>query len=296
VLWKHTDMYNGTSSTRRQRRLVISFFITVGNYDYGFYWYLYLDGTIELQCKATGVVFASAFPGDQEDGSPYPWASEIAPGIGAPYHQHLFSARLDLMIDGVGNAVDEVDATRVPMSDTNPYGNAFTRTATRLHRESEGARLADGSVGRTWHLSNPTVTNRVGLPVAYALHPEGQPALMADPASSIARRAAFTTRHLWVTAQSDDERYPSGQFVNQNPGNTGIDTWVAADRDIDGTDIVVWHTFGLTHFPRPEDWPIMPVDHTGFVLKPVGFFDRNPALDAPEPRSQHCSTEAAPCH
>ena len=60
VLWKHTDMYNRTSSTRRQRRLVISFFITVGNYDYGFYWYLYLDGTIELEGKATGVVFASA--------------------------------------------------------------------------------------------------------------------------------------------------------------------------------------------------------------------------------------------
>ena len=288
VLWKHTDPYNGTSSTRRQRRLVISFFITVGNYDYGFYWHLYLDGTIELECKATGVVFASAYPGDRPDGSEYPWASEIAPGVGAPYHQHLFSARLDLMIDGVGNAVDEVDAVRVPMSSENPYGNGFTRRATRLHRESEAARSADGSVGRTWHLTNPAVRNRLGRPVAYALHPEGQPTLLADPASSIARRAAFTTRHLWVTAQSDDERYPSGQFVNQNPGGTGIDTWVEADRDIDGTDIVVWHTFGLTHFPRPEDWPIMPVDHTGFVLKPVGFFDRNPALDAPEPGSHAC--------
>jgi primary-amine oxidase len=132
--------------------------------------------------------------------------------------------------------------------------------------------------------------------VAYALFPEGQPTLLADPASSIARRAAFTTRHLWVTAHDDDERYPSGQYVNQNPGNTGIDTWVRADRDIDGTDIVVWHTFGLTHFPRPEDWPIMPVDHTGFVMKPVGFFDRNPALDVPEPASRHCHTEGSSCH
>jgi primary-amine oxidase len=71
---------------------------------------------------------------------------------------------------------------------------------------------------------------------------------------------------------------------------TGIDTWTAADRDIDGTDIVVWHTFGLTHFPRPEDWPIMPVDYTGFTLKPVGFFNRNPALDAPRPRGSHCDS------
>ncbi|MDO9377376.1 MAG: primary-amine oxidase [Nocardioidaceae bacterium] len=298
VLWKHTDAYNGTSSVRRQRRLVVSFFITVGNYDYGFYWYLYLDGTIELECKATGVVFASAYPGPRPDGSDYPWASEIAPGVGAPFHQHLFSARLDLMVDGVGNAVDEVDAVRVPVGDDNPYGNAFTRRATRLATESEGSRLADGSVGRTWHLTNPHRLNALGQPVAYALHPEGQPTLLADDSSSIAKRAAFTTRHLWVTAQSDRERYPSGQFVNQNAGHTGIDTWVQADRDIDGTDIVVWHTFGLTHFPRPEDWPIMPVDYTGFVLKPVGFFDRNPALDAPETRSAHCASEpdGPSCH
>ncbi|WP_043643838.1 primary-amine oxidase [Nocardioides alkalitolerans] len=295
LLWKHTDMYNGTSSTRRQRRLVISFFITVGNYDYGFYWYLYLDGTIELECKATGVVFASSYPSADATGAPYPWASEIAPGVAAPYHQHLFSARLDLMIDGVGNAVDEVDALRVPVSATNAYGNAFTRRSTRLRRESDAAREADGNVGRTWHLSNPDSLNRVGQPVGYSLHPEGQPTLMADPSSSIARRAAFTTRHLWVTAQDDDQRYPSGQYVNQNPGATGIDTWVAADRDIDGTDIVVWHTFGLTHFPRPEDWPIMPVDRTGFVLKPNGFFDRNPALDAPRPRAA-CHPATGSCH
>jgi primary-amine oxidase len=295
VLWKHTDMYNGTSSVRRQRRLVVSFFITVGNYDYGFYWYLYLDGTIELDCKATGVVFASAYPGQRADGSAYPWASEIAPGVGAPYHQHLFSARLDMMVDGVGNAVDEVEARRVPVGPDNPYGNGFTRAATRLRRESEGARVADGSVGRVWQVSNPTRTNRLGRPVAYALHPEGLPTLLADPMSSIARRAAFTTRHLWVTAQDDAQRYPSGQYVNQNPGTNGIDTWVQADRDIDGTDIVLWHTFGLTHFPRPEDWPIMPVDHTGFVMRPVGFFDRNPALDVPEPMSRHCHGGSS-CH
>jgi primary-amine oxidase len=62
---------------------------------------------------------------------------------------------------------------------------------------------------------------------------------------------------------------------------------VAADRPIDGEDIVVWHTFGTTHFPRTEDWPVMPVDHTGFTLKPVGFFDRNPTLDVPA-SPEHC--------
>src|SRR4051794_41816955 len=77
--------------TRRSRRLVISFFTTIGNYDYGFYWYHYTDGTIQLESKATGIVFTSAYRGEE-----HPYATDIAPGLGAPFHQHLFSARLDM--------------------------------------------------------------------------------------------------------------------------------------------------------------------------------------------------------
>jgi primary-amine oxidase len=104
---------------------------------------------------------------------------------------------------------------------------------------------------------------------------------MADPGSSIAARAAFATKHLWVTAYDPAERYPAGDFVNQHPGGAGLPAFTAADRDLDGRSLVVWHSFGLTHAPRPEDWPIMPVEQTGFKLKPVGFFDRNPTLDVP---------------
>ncbi|HEX3261579.1 MAG TPA: primary-amine oxidase [Pseudonocardia sp.] len=279
VLWKHSDIFTGSAETRRQRRMVFSYFAPIGNYDYGFYWYLYLDGTIQLECKATGIVFTAA------GGTEY--ASQIAPGLTAPYHQHLFSARLDMTVDGVRNAVEEVEAQRVPMGPGNPYGNAFTQARTRLTRESEARRDADGSVGRAWQIVNPEVSNAVGRPVGYQLLPEGRPALLADAESSIHARATFAAHHLWVTAYDPAERYPAGDFVNQHPGGAGLPAWTAADRPIDGEDIVVWHTFGTTHFPRPEDWPVMPVDHVGFTLKPVGFFDRNPTLDVPAPRG-HC--------
>lgn len=282
VLWKHTDMFNGMTETRRSRRLVISFFLTIGNYDYGFYWYLYLDGTIELEAKATGIVFTSAYRG--EDG----YSTEMATGLGAPFHQHLFSARLDMAVDGSVNAVDEVDAVPVPMGPENPWGNAFRAQKTRLSKESDAQRLADNLKARVWHITNPTKQNRLGRDVGYALHPEGQPVLLADPASSIAGRAAFATKHLWVTRYADDERYPAGDFVNQHPGQAGLPAFAAQDRNVDGEDVVLWHTFGLTHFPRPEDWPVMPVDYAGFKLKPVNFFDRNPTLDLPASPSKHC--------
>jgi primary-amine oxidase len=282
VLWKHTDMFNGMAETRRSRRLVISFFLTIGNYDYGFYWYLYLDGTIQLEAKATGIVFTSAYRG------PAGFATEMAPGLGAPFHQHLFSARLDMAVDGNVNVVEEVDAVPVPKGPDNPWGNAFRAQKTKLASEVQAMRTADNLKARVWQITNPTKQNRLGQDVGYALYPEGQPVLLADPSSSIAGRAAFATKHLWVTKYDPSERYSAGQFVNQHPGGAGLPAFVAGNRNIDGEDIVVWHTFGLTHFPRPEDWPVMPVDYAGFKLKPVGFFDRNPALNVPADPRAHC--------
>ena len=282
VAWKHADLFTESNETRRQRRLVISFFCTVGNYDYGFYWHLYLDGTIQLEVKATGVVFTSAYL----PGSPY--ASEIAPGLGAPYHQHLFSARLDMCLDGTTNAVDEVDIVRYLPGEHNEHGNAFSRRATRLTRESHADRVGDATVGRTWLVTNPNATNRLGQPVGYTLRPHNDPLLLAHPSSSIANRAAFATRHLWVTRYDPAERYSAGDLVNQHPGGNGLPAYVRQDRAIDGEDIVLWHTFGTTHFPRTEDWPVMPVDTAGFTLKPTNFFDRNPILNLPASTSQHC--------
>ena len=284
ILWKHTDIFNGSAQSRRQRRLVVSYFSTVGNYDYGFYWYFYLDGTIECEIKATGVLFTSAYP----EGDPY--STQVAPGLAGAVHQHLFSARLDMTVDGLANAVEEVDVTGRPAGPDNPHGNAIAQEVTRLTRESQAGRRADGARGRTWRVVSTEHTNRFGRPTSYTLYPESAPVLLADPDSPLAKRAAFATNHLWVTRYHPDQRYPAGDFVNQHPGGGGLPAFIAADRDIDGADIVLWHTFGPTHVPRPEDWPVMPVARCGFVLKPTGFFNRNPTLDVPPP-ARHCPAE-----
>jgi primary-amine oxidase len=284
ILWKHFDIFTGTSQARRQRRLVVSFFTTVGNYDYGFYWYFSLDGAIELEVKMTGALFTAAHPGGDS-----PYSAEVAPGLGAPVHQHLFSARLDMTVDGLANAVEEVDVTGVPAGPDNPFGNAIAQQVTRLGSESRACRQADASRGRTWRVVSTEQVNRFGKPTAYTLYPEAAPTLLADPSSSIAARAGFAAHHLWVTRYDPAQRYPAGDFVNQHPGGAGLPSFIAGDRDLDGTDVVLWHTFGPTHFPRPEDWPVMPVARCGFTLKPSGFFDRNPALDVPPPAS-HCGS------
>ena len=289
TLWKHSDLFTGSSEVRRQRRLVISFFTTVGNYDYGFYWYLYLDGTIECEAKLTGILFTSAYPGAQEDGSPYPYASEVAPGLGAPYHQHLFSARLDMTVDGVANVVNEIDAVRLPISETNPYGNAFTKSITPITSEKQSGRVADGAVNRVWQIASTEKVTGLGQATSYVLFPTETPTLMADPDASVSARAAFATKNLCVTKYDPAERYAAGDFVNQHPGGGGIPQFIAGDEPLVGEDVVLWHTFGLTHFPRNEDWPVMPMDYAKFTLKPYNFFERNPTLNVPAPASAHCT-------
>src|SRR5207302_8590719 len=96
ILWKHVDWRLGTTEVRRSRRLVVSSISTVGNYEYGFYWYFYQDGTIQLEVKLTGIISTMGIvPGDQPR-----HATVVAPGLAAPVHQHLFCARPDPAVDG----------------------------------------------------------------------------------------------------------------------------------------------------------------------------------------------------
>jgi len=280
ILWKHHDMQGQTDEVRRSRRLVISFIATVGNYEYGFYWYLYLDGNIQLEVKLTGIVSPMAI----EIGDTPAHANVIALGVAAPHHQHLFSARLDLDVDGTENTVYEVNAVPVPPGPENPWSNAFHAEATRLDTERVAQRDMNAATSRSWRVVNEGVTNRLGQPVGYKLIPTmSTPTMLAAPESSVGKRAGFARHNLWVTPYAQDERRAAGEFPNQHAGGDGLPRWTAADRSITGTDVVLWYTFGVTHFVRPEDWPVMPVEYTGFLLSPFGFFDRNPALDLPPP-------------
>ncbi|WP_329181128.1 primary-amine oxidase [Streptomyces sp. NBC_01477] len=279
LLWKHTNVFDDFAvDSRRARRLVISCIATLGNYDYGFYWYLHQDGTIAFEAKATGLLQTSA----ARPGAGSPHATEIAPGLLAPFHQHLFCARLDVTVDGPGNTVEEVDVVRLPTGAGNPNGNAFTTRTTPVADSGQAGRVADPSVGRRWRIVNPGAHNRMGAPVAYTLVPDSGPLLLAQPGSPVAERVAYATKHLWVTRYRPERHYPDGDYPNQHAGGAGVTAWSEPGEALEDTDLTVWHSFGPTHLPRLEDWPVMPVDVCGFSLRPTGFFDRNPALDLPK--------------
>jgi primary-amine oxidase len=282
LLWKHLDWDRGSAEVRRSRRLVVSSIVTVDNYEYGFYWSFSQDGSIEFEVKLTGIVLTTAL----EPGETPAHGTVVAPRLSALYHQHFFCARLDMDVDGQRNTVSEVHTEAVPAGPQNPYGNAFVQVETPLRTELEAQQLIDPLSGRSWKISNPTATNGLGRPVAYRLAPGKNIVPFAQPGSAIVERATFMTKHLWVTPFDPAERYPAGDYPNQHAGGAGLPAWTRANRSIEDTDVVVWYVFGSHHVPRPEDWPVVPVVRTGFHLEPLGFFDRNPALDLPPPA--HC--------
>ncbi|TXI12017.1 MAG: primary-amine oxidase, partial [Rhizobium sp.] len=278
ILWKHWDFRTGRTVLKRGRKLVISSICTVGNYEYAQYWYLDLAGEIEFEMKATGIVNTNAC----HPGQPDKYSTEIQPGLGAPIHQHIFCARLDMAVDGSGNSVVETNSFMEPTSETNPYGNAFHAEDTVLKTELGAARRADLSTHRSWKVINPNKLNHVGKPVGYKLHAPNcvTPMIQDDGPSGI--RSNFIRNHIWVTPYDENERYPAGEFVANSDGSGGLAEIVKQDRPVENTDIVLWHSFGLHHVVRPEDFPVQPCISCGFSLAPAGFFEVNPSNNLPD--------------
>jgi primary-amine oxidase len=284
ILWKHHDGRRGTTEVRRSRRLIISSFVTVANYDYGFYWSLHQDGSIDLEIKMTGILSATGIDDDEDP----PYARKVGPNVAVTNHQHYFAVRLDMAVDGPLNRLAEVFAGPEQDPALDPYGNACRTGVRPILRESEAALTSDPGRSLHWRVESADRTNRMGEPTAYRLFVDSTARLPVREDSVCALRAPFVEKQLWATAYDPARRYVGGEYPNQaEPGSDGVQVWQREDRSLDPAELVLWATVGSHHFPRPEDWPVMPVARARLRLEPDGFFDRNPALDVPPP-TRHC--------
>jgi primary-amine oxidase len=281
VLWKHVDSETG-AEVRRMRRMVVSVHATVANYEYLIYWRFYQDGNIECEVRATGLMVTTPME-KADDSSPYGTTVDVR--TYAPFHQHFLIAKLDLDIDGDENTVIEVDSVAEPINQDNPLGLAMSTQNTIIESESQSARDFRWESQRTWKVINPDKWNRHGSNTAYKLVPGAAIPSLMDSSSPIYQRAPVIGHSLWVTAYDDKERWPAGDYPTQSRQDAGITRWIVEDARLIGTDVVLWYVFGIHHITRIEDWPIMPVDIISFWLKPFGFFDQNPSLDAPSTMS-----------
>lgn len=272
--WKHTNYRTGRAVVARNRELVLQSIITVSNYEYILAFMFNQAGELDYEVRATGILSTQPI----DEGVDVPFGTVVHPGVLAAHHQHIFSLRIDPMLDGPLNSLVFDEAHAMPRSDFNPHGVGYMVNSTTV-KESAGLDL-DFDVNRTFKIVNPSVKNSInGKPVAYKIHAPPFQKMLADKESYHHKRAEFADHNIYVTKYADGELYSGGKYTNQSRGGTGVRSWANRRDGVENEDIVVWVQFGINHVPRIEDFPVMPCEIIKVALKPVNFFTKNPAID-----------------
>ena len=149
---------------------MVSFHVTVANYEYLVYWRFYQDGNIECEVRATGIMVTTHFA----EGEQPPYGTLVDERTYAPFHQHFLVARLDLDVDGEANTVyvtrvrGAADRARQPV---RARARAAQHAAAHRAGGQAGLRLEHPARAGRW--STSASTNGLGTPVGYKLVPGG---------------------------------------------------------------------------------------------------------------------------
>lgn len=271
-LWDRTNPWTAARDARYSRELVVTAAYVIGNYTYAIEYVFRLDGSLDVRVNATGTTLNQGVNSTAEGDL---HGTTVSPNIAAPLHQHFVCFRIDFDVDGTSNRLVEENIVSAP----GTTGNGFAVQRTVIG--SEGARDTNDAATRSWVVESTSKTNALGKPTAYALIPGESTVPYSDPSYPPLQRAPFAQHPLWVTKYNPAELYAAGDYPNQGHAGDGLTAFAAGGESVNGQDLVVWHTPGFTHHPTVEEYPVMTTDRLGFRLVPNGFFDNNPALDAP---------------
>lgn len=280
-VWRHYDALLDRSASRRDRELVVRFVTAIGNYDYLFDWSFGENGTLKVRFGASGMEEVQAIPAmraDDSDTTGMEFGRMVAPQTLAVNHDHFFSFRLDMDVDGPENifVYERLETMEAKQGPRTSYWAIAPHTA---QTEADAKMTLDIRKPAVWRVVNPHAENFVGYPTSYEVKSHGNAVSLMRSDDFPQRRAGFTDYHLWVTPYEPDELYAAGNYPNQSHGGDGLPAWTSQNRPIEDTDIVVWYTLGLHHVVRAEDWPVLPTEWHEFEIRPFDFFDGNPALD-----------------
>ncbi|OLN96628.1 Copper amine oxidase 1-like protein 2 [Colletotrichum chlorophyti] len=304
--WKHTNYRTNRAVVARLRELVVQCVVTLANYEYVFAYKLDTAGGITLETRATGIMSVVAIDEGLRESR---YGAVVAPGVLAQNHQHIFAVRIDPAIDSYAEGDTRVmveESVPVPMNPTtNPHGNCYEVRKRAV--ESACWVDAEPKLNRVVKFENPNQKNEVsGRNVGFKLTPSSSQLLLADEGSQVSKRAKFARHHIWVTGHRDEEFWAAGEYTNQSKEEIGgvWDMTRRGDWFVDGgkgegsgdgrkSSPIVWGVFGLTHNPRVEDWPVMPVEIHHLNIRPADFFTSNPALDMPSSKNE--ASVIVPC-
>ena len=266
-MWRHYEALNDLSAGAAGDALVVRAISSIAHYDYVFDWIFGPSGEIEIRIGATGIDAVKALAGTENA----PEGNRVTPDLIAVLHDHFFSLRLDLDIDGPRNTL-----VRESFSVNHARDNTFGRSYWQLSPTevlSEGPMKGNGP--GIWRIVSRE-TGPFSDVTGYQIMPEGTLSLL-HPEDSPQRRGAFSSAPLWLTRNAPNERAAAGDYPNQHPGGGGLPAY-ANGEPVKDADLVLWPTIGFRHVTRVEDWPALSTVWKSVRLRPYGFFARNPSI------------------
>jgi primary-amine oxidase len=283
--WRHWEP-EGVAG-RPSRELVLRSIAVVGNYDYILDWRFEQEGAITIGVGATGelevkpVKDKSDMMGKDPEGNPVEFGHLVAPNTDGVDHDHFFSFRLDIDVDGTKNnfEVDKLVQYKLPAS--SPRKTIWAMAPKTLNNESTAMQNISIEHPAMWRFVNPAEHNELGSPTSFEIMPGLTGASLLSRDDWPQKRAGFSDHQLWVTPYDATERYAAGVYVSGSKGTDGLPVWVKQGRSIANTDIVAWYTMAFHHVPRPEDWPQMPTMWHDFSIRPFDFYSKSPLMDLP---------------
>ena len=281
-VWRKAEFLNETYEGRPAVELVARMAPQVGNYDYVIDWVFKQNGQLDGRVGATGI---DALKGVNARHMSDPGAAEetkygmlVAPNLVGTHHDHHYNFRLDLDVDGPRNRFirNHYELEKLPAN--HPRGHVYVVREDSPDSERSARYKIGGKIER-FRVASADKTNRVGNPTSYEIVPSGRAMFILPEDEWYSKRGNFMQNDIWVTRQNPDERYGGGDFIFAGKGNDGLEVWTRQNRRVKNEDIVVWVNIGMNHLTRSEDMPVLPTAWRSFTLRPLNFFDRNPALD-----------------
>jgi len=279
--WRHYDAGSRNTDSRANVELVVRMIPTIGNYDYVVDWVFALHGNIMVRVGATGIDavkgVATTAMSDPTAEADTRYGALVAPNTVAVYHDHYFSFRLDLDVDGQANRLvrDHLVVKQLPPD--NPRRSLWVLEPETVKQEGPVDHHVKGP--GAWRVVNGNHRTGLGHNSSYELATGHRVTSPLSNEDGPQQRAIFSAHELWVSRFNPAERFAAGRFLNQKVMSGGLPQFVADQAPIEDHDIVLWYTLGFHHITRAEDWPILPTRWHEFMLRPVNYFERNPAID-----------------
>ena len=131
----------------------------------------------------------------------------VAKNVLGVNHDHFFSYRLDLDVDGQNNSFMIHRLVQKKLPEGSPRKSIWVADASIAKTERDAMMDIHLDKPSMWIFINPNVKGPIGHPTGYEIMPGVTAASLMDPEDGVQKAGGFSNHQLWVTPYRPDERW-----------------------------------------------------------------------------------------